>query len=183
MSEQIALAVAALRDGWIIAYPTESVFGLGCDPHSRAACERLFALKLRPAGQGVLLIASEFEQVEPYIGSASDAALARAHATWPGPQTWVFPRSDRVPAWIAGAHTGIALRVTAHPVAAELCHAFGGALVSTSANRHGQAPLRDAVAVRATFGDDVAVVVDGSLGGLERPTPIGDAMTGELLRR
>lgn len=183
MSEQIALAVAALRDGQIIAYPTESVFGLGCDPHNRAACERLFALKQRPAGQGVLLIASEFAQIEPYIDTASDSALARAQATWPGPHTWVFPRSDRIPAWIAGVHVGVALRVTAHPMAAELCRAFGGALVSTSANRHGQPPLRDAVAVRATFGDDVAVVVDGSLGGLEQPTPIGDAMTGELLRQ
>ena len=88
----------------------------------------------------MLLIAADFTQLEPYIDLAAvpDESLARATATWPGPHTWIFPRAADAPAWLAGAHAGIAVRVTAHPEARELCRAFGGAIVSTSANRHGE---------------------------------------------
>ena len=134
--------------------------------------------------RGVLLIAADFAQIEPLIDRsvASAASIERALATWPGPHTWIFPRSDKVPEWIARGHAGVALRVTAHPLAGELCRAFGGPLVSTSANRHGEEPLRTADAVRAELGDDVDCVLDGAVGGLERPTPIRDAMTGDSLR-
>ncbi len=184
MSDDLALAVAALRAGGVIAYPTEAVYGLGCDPQQRAAFLRLFALKQRPATQGVLLIGADFAQVAPYIDLAATpaAALARAQASWPGPHTWVFPRAPGVPAWIAGGHRGIALRVTAHEPAAALCRTFGGALVSTSANRHGELPARCAAEVRAAFGDDLDAVFDAPVGGLEHPTPIRDAISGETLR-
>lgn len=177
-------AVDALRHGGVIAYPTEAVFGFGCDPAQQAAFEALFALKQRPPTQGVLLIGADFSHVEPYIDrhQVSDAVLARVQATWPGPQTWVFPRAASVPPWVAGHHAGIALRVTAHPVAAALCRAFGGALVSTSANRHGQPALRSAEAVRDAFGTALAAVVEGRPGGLSRPTPIHDALTGAVIR-
>ena len=182
MDAALAAAVAALNAGGVIAYPTEAVFGLGCDPSREDAVARLFALKQRPAEQGVLLIAADFAQAEKYIGAAPPAAVARARATWPGPHTWVFPRSSATPAWLAGAHSGIALRVTAHARAAQLCRAFGGALVSTSANRHGAAPARSAAEVRAAFGDELAYILDGPTGGLARPTPIRDALSGEPLR-
>jgi len=188
MSEQnvhsIDDAVRALRSGAVIAYPTEAVYGLGCDPHNEEAFRRLFALKRRPPTQGVLLIASDFAQVGPFVDIASvpAPALARATATWPGPNTWVFPRAAGTPAWLAGAHTGIAVRVTAHPLAASLCRAFCGALVSTSANRHGEPPARSAAEVRIMFGDALPFVLDGETGGLERPTPIRDAMSGETIR-
>ncbi|HJU41098.1 MAG TPA: Sua5/YciO/YrdC/YwlC family protein, partial [Tahibacter sp.] len=128
-------AVAVLRRGGIVAYPTEAVYGLGCDPFNAEALERVFAAKRRPSARGVLLIASDFAQIEPLIDRsvASAASIERALATWPGPHTWIFPRSDKVPEWIARGHAGVALRVTAHPLAAQLCRAFGGPLVSTSA--------------------------------------------------
>ena len=182
MDTAIAEAVAALRAGGIIAYPTEAVYGLGCDPRDRDAVARLFELKQRPPGQGVLLIAADFPQVEKFIGSVADEAIARARATWPGPHTWVFPRSAATPGWLAGEHAGIALRVTAHPLAAALCRAFGHALVSTSANRHGAAPARTAGEVRLALGATLAYVLEGATGGLERPTPIRDAMSGEIFR-
>ncbi|HEX7915398.1 L-threonylcarbamoyladenylate synthase, partial [Rudaea sp.] len=140
MDSSLDTAVAALRAGGVIAYPTEAVFGLGCDPHDEAAVARVFELKQRPPAQGVLLIAADFAQVEKYIDleRLPTEALARARASWPGPYTWVFPRSEATPEWLARGHAGIALRVTAHPLAAALCRAFGGALVSTSANRHGE---------------------------------------------
>jgi len=180
----IAAAVAALRAGGVVAYPTEAVYGLGVDPHDRGAVARLFELKRRPAGQGVLLIAADIAQVEKYIDATATpaAALARAQTTWPGPHTWVFPRSAATPPWLAGTHAGIALRVTAHPLAASLCRAFGGALVSTSANRHGEPSARTAAAVRSAFGDELAYILDGPIGGLERPTPLRDVVTGETIR-
>jgi L-threonylcarbamoyladenylate synthase len=181
MSDAIAAAVAALRAGGVIAYPTEAVYGLGCDPSNRAAFDKLFALKQRPAEQGVLLIASDFSQIEKFI-DAPPSAIARARATWPGPHTWIFPRSKNSPAWLAGSHAGIALRVTAHAVAAELCRAFGGAIVSTSANRHGSEPARSSQDVRTAFGQELAYILDGAVGGLDRPTSIRDAVNGEIIR-
>ncbi|MEO6688979.1 MAG: Sua5/YciO/YrdC/YwlC family protein [Dokdonella sp.] len=184
MNPDLAAAVDALRAGGVIAYPTEAVYGLGCDPLNEKSCARLFALKQRPVSQGVLLIAASFEQVASFIDLAAmpATALARAHASWPGPHTWIFPRASGVPTWIAGKHDGIALRVTEHAPAAALCRAFGGAVVSTSANRHGEPPALTVAAVHAAFGDDLAAILNGPLGGLERPTPIRDAISGEAVR-
>ena len=184
MLPDLHAAAAALRAGGVVAYPTEAVWGLGCDPGNRQACERLFALKQRPARQGVLLIGADFAQVAPYVdlGATPADALARAQASWPGPQTWVFPRAADVPAWVAGGHAGIALRVTAHAPAAALCRAFGGALVSTSANRHGTPPARTRAEVQDAFGDLLDAILDGPTGGLDRPTAIHDALSGALLR-
>jgi len=181
-NQDFAAAVAALRQGDVIAYPTEAVYGLGCNPFDEAAVTRLFALKQRPLTQGVLLIAADFAQVEKFIGAAPAAAIARARASWPGPQTWVLPRSTQTPPWLAGAHAGIALRVTAHVLAAQLCRAFGAAIVSTSANRHGEPPARTAADVRSAFGEELAYILDGPTGGLDRPTPIRDAIDGEIIR-
>lgn len=182
--DPIQLAATVLRAGGVVAYPTEAVYGLGCDPRNVRAFDALFALKQRPPTQGVLLIGADFDQVAPWIDreATPPAAIERARASWPGPHTWIFPRAQGVPAWIAGDHSGIALRVTAHPIAAQLCRAFGGALVSTSANRHGQPPARDAQAVRRAFGDELGALLDGPLGGLERPTSIRDAISGMSIR-
>lgn len=183
-NDDLTAAVAALRSGGVVAYPTEAVYGLGCDPGDEAAFTRLFALKQRPPTQGVLLIGADFAQVEKYIDRAATprAALERARATWPGPYTWIFPRASATPPWLAGAHAGIALRVTAHAPAAALCRAFGGALVSTSANRHGEAPARSAADVRAVFGSSLAYILDAPIGDLAQPTVIRDAISGETIR-
>lgn len=182
MDTTIEAAAAILRRGGVVAYPTEGVWGLGCDPHDAAAVARVFALKRRPTSTGVLLIGAEFDHVAPYIGTVPEASITRARAGWPGAETWVFPASALVPAWIRGEHAGIALRVTAHPVASALCRAYGGALVSTSANRHGEPPLRESDEVRAVFGTDVDAIVEGALGTSARPTPIRDALSGKTLR-
>lgn len=180
----VGAAAALLRSGGVLAYPTEAVFGLGCDPHDRGAFDRLFALKQRPPSQGVLLIASDFAQLERYI--ALDAVppdvIQQVRASWPGPSTWIFPRSSHVPDWVAGAHAGIALRVTGHEPAAALCRAFGGALVSTSANPHGQPPARTAQAVESFFGDALDGLLDAPLGGQASPTVIRDALSGTIIR-
>ncbi len=177
-------AAALLRAGGVLAYPTEAVFGLGCDPHDQGAFERLFALKQRPPTQGVLLIAADFAQVAPYIdlNAVSPAVMQQVRSSWPGPNTWVFPRAATVPAWICGNHAGIALRVTAHAPAAALCRVFGAALVSTSANPHGQPPARAAATVEDYFGDALDGVLDAPLGGQTSPTTIRDALSGAIIR-
>uniref|UniRef100_UPI000D3D6652 L-threonylcarbamoyladenylate synthase n=1 Tax=unclassified Variovorax TaxID=663243 RepID=UPI000D3D6652 len=180
-----AIEIAArLRAGEVAAYPTEAVMGLGCDPSNEAAVTRICALKQRAVEQGVLLIAADFSQVAPYVDMARvpHAALARALASWPGPFTWIFPRGAQAPAWVCGRHAGIALRVTAHTGAAALCRAFGAALVSTSANPHGQPPARTAAEVRGYFPHGVDLLVDAPLGGLDRPSEIRDVLTGALVR-
>lgn len=181
-ADEAEAAAALLREGGVLAYPTEGVYGLGCDPDNREAFERIFAMKRRPPEQGVLLIAADFAQVRDWIGSATEAAFARASAIWPGAHTFIFPRSSRVPEWVAGGHAGIALRVTAHAPSAALCRAFGGPIVSTSANRHGEPPARSAADIRAIFGDEPDGVLDAPLGGLDKPTPITDAVTGAIIR-
>jgi L-threonylcarbamoyladenylate synthase len=175
-------AARCIRGGGVIAYPTEAVYGLGCDPFDAEAVLRILALKQRRIEQGVILIGAELSHLGPFIGTANRKTLDRALASWPGPHTWLLPASASVPAWIRGAHRTVALRITAHPVAAALCRQTGGALVSTSANRHGQPPARSALQVRNRFGDAVDFVLDGPTDAARRPTGIRDAATGRIIR-
>lgn len=172
----------ALAAGGVIAYPTEAVWGLGCEPLNSHAVARLLALKRRPRMKGLILVASAFSQVERFTASVPRATLQRALDSWPGPATWLFPAADSAPDWLTGHHRTIALRVTAHPVAAALCEAYGGAIVSSSANISGHPPARTALGVRRRFGDALDAILPGDTGGLSRPTPIRDLVTGKLLR-
>lgn len=184
LEADITGVIAALRRGGVIAYPTEAVWGLGCDPRNQAAVLRLLALKQRPVDKGLILIAADEAQLAPYIdmNKLDDTQRLALRASWPGPNTWIVPASPDAPQWITGAHTGIAVRVSAHPTVIALCNAFGGALVSTSANRAGEpAPSsRDALDPAVVAGVDAVTV--GETGGLLRPTAIRDARSGELLR-
>lgn len=177
-------ALAALQRGGVIAYPTEAVWGLGCDPRDEASVLRLLALKQREVDKGLILVASSEAQLAPYIdlGALGEVQRAAVRASWPGPHTWIVPASSSAPRWITGAHAGIAVRVSAHPLVVALCEGFGAALVSTSANRAGEpAPNdRDALDPRIVHGVDA--VVAGETGGLLRPTAIRDAATGAALR-
>jgi len=176
-------ACSALRAGGVVAYPTEAVWGLGCDPLNRRAVERLLLLKQRDWRQGLILIGADFEQLEPFVQMPSRTAQKRAFSTWPGPATWVFPASDATPMWISGARANVAIRVTAHPVARALCETFGGALVSTSANRSGRPPAISATQIRLAFRRSVDAIVPGPLGGRSAPTTIRDVISGMILRR
>ncbi len=180
--ERVQEAVAVLRQGGLIAYPTEAVYGLGCDPFNRPAVEKLCKIKQRSVDQGLVLIAADFQQIANLIAPLPEAVIKSVLSSWPGPYTWVIPSAEIVPRWIRGMHPSIALRVTAHPLAAVLCRVFGGALVSTSANPHGMAPAKNAADVAAMFGAELDLILEGQLGGLAQPTPIRDAMTGAVIR-
>ena len=179
---QIRQAVVLLKRGGVIAYPTEAVFGLGCDPCSEAAVRRLLAIKHRSMSKGLILIASSLKQLQPFIilDSAQHASVA---ATWPGPVTWLIPARKSVPKWLRGRHSTLAVRVTAHPLAAALCTAWGGVLVSTSANVSTKAPARDALSVRCRLGSQLDYVLPGPVGHAERPTEIRDLITGRIYRK
>lgn len=184
MNDRLHLATAAraLAQGGIVAYPTEAVWGLGCEPLNRHACERLLALKRRSWRKGVILIAARYAELEPYAAPVPAKALNKALATWPGPATWLFPAAHWVPWWLTGGRDTIALRVTAHPVASALCARYGGALVSTSANISRRPPARTALQVRRIFGRTVDAVAPGALGGRAAPTPIRDLSTDAVFR-
>lgn len=176
-------AVAVLRAEGVIAYPTEAVWGLGCDPFSEAAFARILELKARPLRKGVILVAASLEQVQPLLDPLPQALADQARAVWPGPVTCVLPDPlKQVPSWIRGAHGGVAVRVSAHPLVQALCTAFGGPLVSTSCNPTGRAPARRAWQVRQYFGEALDGILPGALGGQRRPTRIIDLQTQTLLR-
>ncbi len=175
-------AIVALNNGGVIAYPTEAVYGLGCDPHNEQALKKLLRLKQREQSKGVLLIASQWEQVASYTKPVKDSAFKKIMATWPGPFTWVFPKSDVIPCWITGKFDSIALRITAHPQAKRLCDLYEGAIVSTSANITGDPPCRDSLAVYQAFGEEVDYILPGRVGDLQQPTEIRDALTCQVLR-
>ena len=177
-------AANALRKGAVLAYPTEAVWGLGCDPCSESAVLHLLSLKQREVGKGLILIAAGVEQLKPWVDFSTLAAgrLAETLASWPGPHTWIMPAEPATPRWITGDHDSVAVRVTAHQVASGLCEAFGGVLVSTSANPAGAPPPRALHEFDRGLRGAIAGWVEGEVGGLERPTPIRDARTGEVVR-
>lgn len=178
----IRRAGAVIRAGGVVAYPTEAVWGLGCDPLDTEAVARILAIKERPVSMGLILIAASVEQLEPWVEVTSEQTRARILATWPGPVTWVLPAQDWVPGWLHGGRGSLAVRVTAHAQSAALCRACGFAIVSTSANRSGRPPARTGVQVRRWFGDELDLILGGGTGGLERPSEIRDGLSGRQIR-
>lgn len=180
----INAAAAVLKQGAVLAYATEAVFGLGCDPHDEMAVLRLLDIKQRSVDKGVILVGAREDQFDAWLDwSALPAArLDAVRATWPGPHTWIVPATRHMPRWITGTHDAAAVRVSAHPVVAALCDAFGGPLVSTSANLAGMPPARAADALDPALLARIDGIVRGQVGGLAQPTDIRDARTGAVLR-
>ncbi|HHJ13455.1 MAG TPA: tRNA threonylcarbamoyladenosine biosynthesis protein RimN [Gammaproteobacteria bacterium] len=179
---RVTRAARCIRTGGIVAYPTEAVFGLGCDPANPQAVARLLALKRRPPGKGLILVAASRAQLDPWMAPLPPRLRQRLDASWPGPHTWLVPASDNCPDWLTGCHDTLAVRVSAHPGVQGLCRAAGMAIVSTSANRSGRPPARSLLEIRLAFGTGVDDCLPGALGGLEAPTRIQDLKTGRRLR-
>ncbi len=170
-------ALADLKLGKVIAYPSEGVWGLGCDPQNEEAVYQLLKLKKRPVSKGLILVGSNLEQMNQYINV--NKYKEKLISKWPGPHTWIVP-TENTPAWIRGNYDSVALRVSSHPVIKEICEKFEAAIVSTSANIQGQKPLRTKQEVEKNF--DQVSIVEGCLGGLKGSTPIQDIETERWVR-
>jgi len=176
-------ACRCLEAGGIVAYPTEAIFGLGCNPLDGEAVMRLLAIKQRSWRKGLILIASEFAQVEPFLDTTTVDVEKKILST-PSTEavTWLISAQTAVPFWLRGESSKLAIRVTHHPLAAALCQEWGGAIVSTSANISTRRPARNAWQVRHIFGEEVDYILPGALGGAKRPSQIRDANTGQVIR-
>ncbi len=183
--ENFEQALSALQQGEVIAYPTEGVFGVGCDPDNVEAIQKLLALKQRPAEKGLILIAANYEQLLPYIDESqlTQDQLDKVHATWPGPVTWIMPASDNVSKWVSGQFDSIAVRVTDHSLVQKMCNAFGKPLTSTSANLSGLPQCMTTEEVEQQLGDKLVAILHGKTSGRNKPSEIRDAKTSQVLRQ
>lgn len=176
-------AVDALIAGEVIAWPTEAVWGLGCDPHNPTAVKKLLKIKQRQVEQGLILVAADFEQLQNLVAPVTVCEMGRALGSWPGPVSWLFPLRAETPAWLSGQHQTLAVRVTDHPLTRRLCRVFGGPLVSTSANPSGLPAAASLADVEKYFvGSELAGYLKGELGVQGQVSQIRDLATDELIR-
>ncbi|MBK1650706.1 hypothetical protein CKO08_00405 [Halorhodospira halochloris] len=184
-SFRVNYCATALRRGGVVAYPTEAVWGLGCNPWDRSAVAKLLELKVRSPRKGLIVIGADIRSLTPFIGeplSENVRLLEQAIAARPEPITWLVPAARALPSWVKGVYSSVAIRITQHPPAVALCRAYGGAIISSSANRSASPPATTAAQVRRYFGYRIDALLPGAVGRLTRPTPIMDLYTGEMLR-
>ena len=179
-SEPLKRAARILRNGGVVAYPTEGVFALGCLPDDFAAVNRVLAIKDRDPALGLVLIATDIEQLRGWIDLPEGSPELKS--TSDKPVTWIVPATDEVPYWVRGEHSGLAVRMTTHPIASTLCDAADSALVSTSANLHGRPPARNPFVLRRRFGALVDYIVPGACGPASGPSEIRELTSGRVLR-
>lgn len=188
LTTSVAEAAHCLKQGQVLAYPTEAVWGLGCDPFNELAFRQILALKQRPIEKGVILLAGDVGQIEHLLVDLDETIRAQVIESWTTRSvderaiTWLLPViSDQVPTWITGQHHQVAVRVTNHPLCVALCHAFNGFIVSTSANPAGLEPARSLQEASAYFGQGLNYL-NGDLGLSQQPSRIIDATTGRVIR-
>jgi L-threonylcarbamoyladenylate synthase len=179
----LARAIAAhLRHGGLIAYPTEYCYGLGCDPRNRRAVQNLLKLKGRPQHKGLILIAGKYKQLAPYLQSLTQDQQEILRRDGAQAITYLMPARANCPRWLRGKHDTLAVRLTAHPLAAALCNVLDMALVSTSANRSGHQPARTQKQCKRLFGSRVWVL-PGRVGRRKKPSTIRAWASGKIVRK
>lgn len=180
-SWRVQQAARVIQGGGVIAYPTEAVWGLGCDPWDEEAVDRLLAIKSRSVDKGLIVVADNIRQFDFLFEDFPDTWIDRMSATWPGPNTWLVPHQGLLPEWVTGVHDTVALRVSDHPVVRELC-ALVGPLISTSANPQGLPAAKSRLRVEQYFRGQLDLVLGGALGGRKNPSVIRDLVTGDIVR-
>ena len=182
-TQSLKKCIYFLKKNYVIAYPTETVFGLGCDPDNKIAVMNLLALKKRSINKGFILIAANYAQLLPYISDCNLSSIQRKRmfSYWPGPTTFIVPVSPKTPYWLTGQFNSLAIRVSNHPQVQTLCHKFGKPLISTSANISGQPPCCTVDEIKIQFGMCFPTLL-GVTGGRKYPSKIRDAITGIVIR-
>jgi L-threonylcarbamoyladenylate synthase len=181
---ELRRAVAILRAGGVVAFPTETVYGLGADAENEAAVRRVFAIKGRPTGHPLIVHFADLGELDRWAAEVPDAATRLARAFWPGPLTLILPKRPRIAEAATGGLATVGLRVPAHPVARALLAGFGGAIAAPSANRFGSVSPTTAAHVRDDLGDDVDLVLEGGACDVGVESTIVDLSSGapRLLR-
>ena len=171
----------AIAAGAVFGYPTDTIWGFGCDPLNPQSVARLLQIKQRKVEKGLILLTSDLRYCEPFIRLAAGqrAMLETPAAT---PTTWLVEASDRCPPWIRGIYPTVAIRVTDHPLVRFLCERLRLPLVSTSANRGGKSTVRSALQLRRQFADEVDFIVTGFNTGGGRASEIKSLASGNILR-
>jgi L-threonylcarbamoyladenylate synthase len=181
-SLKLQRAVAILRAGGVIAYPTETVWGFGCDPLNERAVARLLNLKGRSVEKGLILIGASAEQFSDYLDELEPAMKSKFTASTCRPTTWLVPANSRVPSWIKGDFNSVALRVSTHKLVSDLCLAFGSPIVSTSANKSGYPTPPQPWPLRKFLGNGLDYILPGILGEASGPSEIRDLISDKRIR-
>ena len=178
----VADAARAVKEGAVIAYPTEAVWGLGCDPLDEVAVREILRLKSRPEEKGLILVAASLSQLLPFLAPLTAAQKQQLADVTDRPTTWLVPFNPQcVPGWISGGHDLLAVRICRHPIVQSLCELADTPLVSTSANPQGLPPAKNRDDIEAYFADAVAAS-EGELGNAEKPSMIRNLLTGQVIR-
>jgi L-threonylcarbamoyladenylate synthase len=178
--DQIRAATSAIKQGEIIAYPTEAVYGLGVDPTQEAAVEKLYKLKQRDPNKGCIIVAASWGMVKHFTRTIPN--YDKVFASWPGHVTWVFPASSIVPRIVQNPDNTVAIRVSNHPIIQSLCQELDAPIVSTSANMHNGEPAKTAAEVAKIFGNNITTIIDAKIGSNHSVSTIKNAINGEILR-
>jgi L-threonylcarbamoyladenylate synthase len=169
--DSIERAADLIREGAVVAIPTDTLYGLAADPFSPAAVRAIFAVKGRAADKAIPLIAADMEQVDAFLGPLSTVARTLGRAFWPGPLTVIILAPSSLPAELTGDGGTVGIRVPNHTTAQRLCARFGRPLTATSANLSGEAPSGDPDLIAQTLGSRLAALLD------DGPTPGGSPST------
>ena len=183
MTNQLNDIKAWYSNGQVFAYPTEAVYGLGCDPQNEEAVHKILSLKTREVEKGMILIARDFKQIKGYVlfDTLPLTTQQTILASWPGPVTWLLPKSNYTPDWISGDSDMVAVRLSAHPLVQAICQHLQKPMVSTSANPAAQPPATSIQEVKAYFGNKLNIV-EGELGKQRSPSKIFHSLTMETIR-
>ena len=184
-ADEVLQAVNILHQGGVIAYPTEAVYGLGCDPKNLSAVKKILDLKQRKKEKGLILVASNIEQFKNYILPLEKNIEKKLLNSWcekNAAVTWLVPAKETISVYLKGQFDSLAIRVSHHPTVKEICDKFGGAIVSTSANISTHEAARTAQEVKQTFDDKIDFIVEGETGTNAQPSKIYDALTDKVFR-
>lgn len=184
--QQIEQAVKVLQQGGVIAYPTEAVYGIGCDPENISAVKNLLVLKKRDKEKGLILVAANFSQLKPYLKPIEKDIEDKILKSWHDSTaaiTWLIPAKETTSDHLKGQFDTLAVRVSHHPIVKELCEKFDGAIVSTSANISKQEAARTAKQIKPIFGNKIDLIIEGDTDLNAQPSEIRDAISNKIIRK
>ena len=173
--------ICHLKSGEVIGYPTEAVYGIGCDPWNQSSVEKIAKIKGRENSKTFLMVASSIDQLTDLIDIST---LSRqVTSSWPGHTTWLIKAKENVPYWLQDEQTNkVGIRISNHPLVRELCNKFGKPIISTSANISGKEEIKNQQEFMKIFSSDINYLVDGDLGDYDKASMIIDMQTNKKIR-